>query len=498
MMTVSALIARTARNAGDRPALTWPRGRLTYRELLGRALRVANALDGVGCRPGDRMALLLDNHPSFVEAYLGAALAGVVVVPINPRLHLDELRAIIADAQPSVVLYDTARAEAVATLAEGVEPAGVASAPAGARRAIRPIAVPDAYETWLEQAREGTPPPRASDDTLAIAYTSGTTGRPKGVLIDQANAAASIMNGVTAFGLTAALRNVLFQPLVFHPLFVGHVLGPLAVGGVVHLLDRFDPDAYLDAVATTRATFLVHIPTTIRRVLEAQERRPRDLSSVQTLFTGGAPITSALLEEALRCFPRVVQGYGLTEATNIVAATSGDRPSGARDCGYALPFAELDVQDGEICVRGPVVMRAYWQRPDATAEVLRDGWLRTGDLGTLDAGGRLEVVGRIKETIISGGVKIHAAEVEECIARHPGVAEVAVAGVPDAEWGESVAAWVVGRPGATLTAEAVRKHCETHLARFKRPRHVWFLDALPRNANGKVQKDLLRQRHGEG
>lgn len=479
-MSVGALLLRSAASAKERTAVVYNGRRIRYSELHKRVQQVANALIGGGCRPGDRVALLLENRPEFIELYAGCAVAGMTVVPLNPKLHERELQLLLGHAEPALLVCGEGAGDLAAEAARWVP-------------GMRTLTLGDAYETWVGNARAARPVHDRGDAPLAIAYTSGTTGLPKGVVISHRNALASIVNGMVAFGLHAGTTNVLFQPLVFHALFVGHILGPLAVGAQICLMPQFDPEQYLDLVAAERANFLVHVPTTIRRVLEEQQRRPRDLSSVETLFTGGAPCPGSLHEQVLEHVPRIIQGYGLTEATNIVACTSGRQPASHNHCGSTLPSAQLAIEDGQIVVKGDVVMQGYWRDEAATDAVIRDGWLQTGDLGEIDAYGQLRVTGRMKDVIISGGVKVYSNEVEDVLLRHPAVAEAAVVGVPDPEWGEAVQAWVVLRAHESATADSIRAHCENNLARFKRPRYISFSESLPKNANGKIRKDVLRQ-----
>ncbi|GAA3236307.1 fatty acid--CoA ligase [Pseudonocardia petroleophila] len=484
-MTLGALLSSLA---SDRPAITCNGRTITFAELDARASQVAHALVRDGVRPGDRVAVLTRNRTEWFELLFGAARAGAVLVGLNWRLAPPEIAAIAADAAPALVLAGSAE--------RALLPSG-----------FRVVDLDSDHEAWIA-GLPTTPPavPVAADDVVLQLYSSGTTGLPKGARLTHANLLFTPRMGATAYGMSAASVNLLASPL-FHIGGTGYGLTTLGLGGHTILMSEVVPSAIAAAIEEHGVTHAFFVPAVVQMLLDAPPGP--DLSSLQVIAYGGAPMTEALLKRAIGVLGCAFLGvYGMTETAGSVTALAPadhDRPELLRSVGRALPWHEVAVFDpvtgdpspvgevGEIRVRSGQNTVGYWNRPAETAATLTaDGWLCTGDAAYADADGYLFLHDRIKDMIISGGENIYPAEVENAVAGAPGVADVAVIGVPSERWGETVKAVVVPADGATPTAEDVIAYARTRLARYKCPTSVDFVDALPRNASGKILKRTLR------
>jgi malonyl-CoA/methylmalonyl-CoA synthetase len=471
--SLPAAIARRAAAAPDRPALGQADGGWLARGELDQATRVvAGRLHQAGLRPGDRVAFSAATSLPLVVAYLAALRLGLVVVPVNPAYRERELGHVIGDAEPrAAVLDDHDRAASVRRLA-GAEVLLVGPQ----------VDLPDGATPALDQ--EGP------DEAALICYTSGTTGSPKGAVLSHGNLLAGAEAVRLAWRWDEADRLVLALPLFHvHGLCIG-LNGTLLAGASAVLVPRFEAGAVLDAAADHAATLFFGVPTMYARL--AEEPRAAELGRLRLCVSGSAPLPAALFERVAELSgQRVLERYGLTETLmNVSNPYDGERRPGT--VGLPLPGVALRLaSDGEVLVRGPSVFTGYWRDPEATTAAFDpDGWFRTGDLARFDEAGYLRIEGRSKELVISGGYNVHPREVEEVLLTHPGVAEAAVTGTPSEEWGEVVTAWVVpdGPPPAT---DELMAFAAEHLAPYKRPRLVHYLDALPRNALGKVQRHQL-------
>lgn len=487
MTTLPRAWAARFAEAPDRPVL-WEerRGWVTAGDLERASRRVAARLDGAGLRPGDRILMSAATSVEFVEAHVAALRLGLVVVPANTAYREREIAHLVRDAGPrAAVVDDPERAGWVRRAATGALVVG-----------------PD-VDLPEPPGRDPRTPPvldaAGPDAPAIIGYTSGTTGAPKGAVLSQRNLLASSESVRIAWRWTAGDRLVLALPLFhIHGLGVG-LHGTLLAGGSAVLLPRFDPDAVLDAIAAHDATLFFGVPTMYAR-LAASPRLP-ELGRLRLCVSGSAPLPPAVFERiADGSGQRVLERYGMTETgMNVSNPYEGERRPGT--VGFPLPGVELRLGPAdEVLLRGPNVFSGYWRRPEATAAAFTElegeggGWFRTGDIGEFDADGYLRLVGRARDLIITGGLNVYPREVEDALLEHPAVAEVAVAGVRDDEWGEVVAAWVVPAgdaaerpPPAELTEFAAER-----LARFKCPRRIVYVDALPRNALGKVLRHELR------
>ncbi|MCW5632541.1 MAG: AMP-binding protein [Rubrivivax sp.] len=515
-MTLAQLLARQARAAPGRAAiLEGAQVHATHGQWAARAAGFARRLHDAGLRPGDRLVLFMRNHPRYLEVMWGAWWAGLAVVPVNAKLHGSEVEWIIGNAearwafvtrdvapQPLAGLerqIDIESAEADALLA----PAGDGEGAPG----------PDVASL---------PPPaeRGPDDLAWLFYTSGTTGRPKGVMLTHRNL---MTMGLTYF---VDVDPVDAGDAIVYGAPMSHGCGiyaiPHLMAGARHVVPAsggVDP-AELFALGRELgplSTFAA--PTIVKRLVEhavGHGLTPEDAArSFKTIVYGGAPMYLADIQRALAVMgPRFVQIYGQGETPMVGTALARRHLADAAhprhlerlaSVGVAQTPVEVRVADaegrtlppggvGEVLVRGDTVMAGYWRNPEATAAALRDGWLWTGDIGVLDADGFLTLKDRSKDLVISGGSNIYPREVEEVLLTAPGVAEVAVVGAPDAEWGEVVVAFVVAQPGANVDAAALDTHCLAHIARFKRPKRYEFVAALPKNNYGKVLKTELRAR----
>jgi malonyl-CoA/methylmalonyl-CoA synthetase len=460
-----------ARSA-ERPALADAAGaRLSWGELEGASARAAARLFAAGLRPGERVLTCAASSLALAVAHVGCLRLGLAVVPANPAYRAAELAALVADARPRAALLDDA--ERAAQL-RALDPALLVATPA--------LELPDGPVPALD---------RVAPDALALlAYTSGTTGRPKGARLTHGNLHATAEALRLAWRWSPDDRLVHALPL-FHMHGLGVALhGTLQAGASALLLPRFDPDAVLAAIERERATLFFGVPTMLHRL--ADHPRAAGLGRLRLLVSGSAPLDADLFARIeARTGQRCLERYGMTETGMLVSnPVDGARVPGT--VGFPLPGVSLRLAaSGEIEVRGPNVCAGYEGRSDANAEAFTaDGWFRTGDLGERDAEGRVRIAGRAKELVISGGYNVHPREVEEALLAHPAVREAAVVGTPSAEWGEVVTAYLVSE--RALGAGELRDFLAARLAAYKHPRLVHRVAALPRNALGKIQRHRLR------
>jgi malonyl-CoA/methylmalonyl-CoA synthetase len=447
----------------------------TAAEVERATARIAAGLAAHGLQAGERLILCSASPSQFTDVYLGALRLGMVVVLLNPSCSEAEATHVAADSDPAAaVVADATRGEWIASAAPSLRVRLDAATPPHSDSAAPP----------LDQA--------APDDPALLMYTSGTTGTPKGALLSHGNLLSSAAALRLAWRWTERDRLVLALPLFHaHGLAVG-LNGTLLSGASAVLLPRFDAATVLDAAQTHQATLFFGVPTMYARL--AAEPRAAELSRLRLCVSGSAPLSAALhqrIEELSG--QRILERYGMTETLMLTSNPhDGERRPGT--VGLPLPGVELRLNDGdrgEILVRGPNVFAGYWRNPEATRAVLdKDGWFHTGDVGELDDAGYLRISGRSRELIITGGYNVYPREVEDALAAHPGVAEAAVIGVPDDEWGEVVTAFVVARD-PQIDVETLQRHARERLAPYKVPRQVHFVAALTRNAMGKVVKQRL-------
>jgi acyl-CoA synthetase (AMP-forming)/AMP-acid ligase II len=479
----------------------------TWREWADRIRRAAGAQASFGLLPGDRVAFLDKNNPACLETSLACGLAGTVNAIVNVRLAPEEIAWIINDSGARVLFA-------------GAELAGMVAKISDQLHAVRRVVVVGAggdYEQWLAGASPEEPAHQASpDDCLMQMYTSGTTGFPKGAMLTHRSMIAHVRAGVPVFGFDADSVALVAMPL-FHVSGTTWALQCMAVGGQTIVLRDIVPADVLDQLARDRISHAFFVPAVYQFFLSVPGVRGRDYSSLRCLGYGGSPMPLPLLRECLEVFDAgLFQIYGMTEVSGALCVLGPadhrdtTHPERLRSAGRPMPGNELRIVDpatgheqpagavGEVRVRSPQVMSGYWGRSEATAEALADGWLHSGDAGRLDDDGYLFIEDRVKDMIISGGENVYPAEIERILVEQPGVADVAVIGVPDDRWGEVPKAMVIAEDGATLDTDALLQACRARLAGYKCPKSFDIVTALPRNASGKVLKHELRKPYWEG
>lgn len=511
MNSIVAALSQHAQQHPERPAILFADQTITYGQLYSDVERFAQALLAWGIQPGDRVALFLDNRPAFVTAYLGTHLAGGIVVLVNTLYRQVELSHIMTDAGVRLCVTNITGAReldrldlpSLTTLVivnDPDNPHNIDNQPLDSP--LQHIAYADFVADHTSNAPLTMP---ASDAPAIIGYTSGTTGRSKGALLSHRNLTANISSLTGAWRWTEQDRLLLTLPLFHaHGLMVG-LHGTLFTGASAILRPRFEA---ADVLATlkrdTSITLFFGVPTMYSRLLAEAERQGPPSHRLRLFVSGSAPLSPQLFSEFERVFgQRILERYGMTETImNMTNPYDGERRPGT--VGAPFPGQEARIVDketrqplppgeiGEIEVRGPHVFSGYWQRPDATAEAFSpDGWFKTGDLGWCSADGYYTITGRARELIISGGYNIYPREVEDVLEAHPAVAEAAVIGMPDPEMGEQVVAMIVPKADHKPDPADIIAFCRDHLASYKKPRRIVFVDTLPRNALGKVQKHLL-------
>ena len=509
-MNIGYLLTKASRLHGNRLAVQIGEQRLTYAELDQRVGRLAQALRTLGIQQGDRVAIVQRNGPPLFETMFACFRIGATTVPINVRLHPDEVAFICQDCGVKVLVATGEYAESALRAHEqmpGLQLVGVGSIP----HALD-------YESLLSAADPLTTDAEADPTDIAwLFYTSGTTGKPKGAMLTHRNLLSMTMN------YYADVNPINPEDIVLHAAPLTHGSGlyalPAFAKGAANVIlhtHSFDPAVVFDLIQRLRITTIAFLaPTQIKMLLHGPHAA-YDLSSLRNIAYGGGPMYVEDMKQAVEVFgPVLVQIYGQGEAPMTISylrreehLTNNNPVAESRLASTGIPRTDVEVRIvddddrdaatgtiGEIVVRGDVVMAGYWNRPEVTAQTLRDGWLHTGDLGMMDENTYLYLLDRKKDLIISGGNNIYPREIEEVLLKHPAVYEAAVIGVPDQLWGESVKAIIALHPGSTATDEELIAFCQAHLASYKKPRTVEFIPQLPKNAYGKILKRELREQY---
>jgi long-chain acyl-CoA synthetase len=522
MLNLSSVLEQHVRRRPDAEAVVSGDKRLSYAQLNAWASQIASALAASGIRRGDHVALLCPNLPYFPAVYFGILKTGATVVPLNVLLKPREIAYHLRDSDakamfcfqgtPEIPMADAARA-------------AMAVVPACRQLIILPhpsMPLDPGLDDGLDSiplARfvGGQPPVFETvdtnpDDTAVILYTSGTTGQPKGAELTHLN---MVINGMVSAELCASSHDghgrhatAVTLPLFHATAQTAQMLAYLHLGGALVLLPRFDAAALLTAMTSERITHWIGVPTMYWTLLRYAREQGIDVSrtaaTLRLAVSGGAPMPVELMNDFEKTFGvRIIEGYGLSETSPVASFNHLDRPSKPGTVGQPLFAVDIMVvngndepvatgEPGEVVIRGHNVMKGYYKQPEATAEAMRNGWFHTGDIGVLDADGYLSIVDRKKDMILRGGFNVYPRELEEDMLTHPAVSLVAVVGVPDERLGEEVKAFVVTKPGADLTEDALREWCKEQFAAYKYPRLIEFRTELPTSATGKILKRELR------
>ncbi|VTU33694.1 Long-chain-fatty-acid--CoA ligase [Variovorax sp. SRS16] len=507
---------RACQTVGDKVAVVDASASLTWNQLGDRSRRLGAALQSLGMATGDRVAMLANNCHQYIEFYFGVPCVGGIFVPLNFRLAPTELAAILADSDTRILIVDAENLELAKQVLE--------LRPMQQVLFIGPSPTPPGMRDYEDAIARATPldpahdPVADSEDVVCLFYTSGSTGRPKGVMHTHSNLLCSSLAFAAQIGLTDQSIAMIMSPL-FHVGAAGLCLPVLHALGCIVMVPRFEPAKVLESIETHGITVMTCVPTMLRMMIDHPDMRRRKLSTMTTILYGSSPMPEALVLEAREYLAdaRFTPCYGMTESTASVSSLPPyyTRPENwalgkANSIGRSLIACEMAVLDaeenklptgrtGEIVVRGPLVMKGYWNNPELTAQTLRNGWLHTGDLGYMDELGIFHIVDRLKDMIIAGGENVYSAEVEAAIYAYPGIAQCSVIGVPDEKWGEAVHAVICPSPGIVIEEAALLAHCQARIAKYKCPRSFDIrTESLPLSGAGKIDKPALRKPHWEG
>lgn len=505
-MLLGDVVEFNARKHPDRNAFIFEGNAVTWSRLRERVNRLSSAVLKVAS-PGERVAILSQNCPEYLECYYGVPMAGTALVLLNFRLHINEIVRMINDAGASVLIVESGFLEIVELVRDQLSSVRLVISIGGGDGAVD-------YEDWLRESPPDRPDVNIEESDLAwLLYTSGTTGKPKGVMISHKNILTSAINSLIDWKLVP--EDVF---LVTFPLCHAGGAGIVAInlrGSSMIVMPYFDPDIYLENIGKYKVTCTALAPIMISFLLQHLEVVDYDTGSLRSISYGSMPMHAEVLKKAIARFGNVLnQGFAMSEVIGIVTFLSmEDHHRAYTGSSYLLeatgkPMALCDVrvvndamedtppgEVGEIVIRGDQVFMGYWSNPEATQNAFAGGWFHTGDLGKVDEEGYIYVVDRKKDMIITGGLNVYPIEVEQVIYKHPAVFEAAVFGVPDENWGENVLAAVVLNPGAEVSEEEIIEFCRTELAGYKRPKKVFFIDELPKSSNMKVMKKELREQY---
>jgi len=476
---------------------------ISYSQLEERSNQLAGWLQGTGISKGDRVAVLLPNCPEFFEIQFACSKSGAVCLPLNWRLTESELEYILKDSTPTILIHDVSFAKTASSLAQKCNISGLLE--------VEPDNAHNPYELALAAAGEYNPVSSTHDDVCMIMYTSGTTGHPKGALITHGMVFYNCVNLGMPAGITTKTVQLVVLPL-FHTGGLNCYANPiLHAGGRVLLMRELDPGRALGVLGDPElgVTHFFAVPAPYQFMMLHPDYETTDLTRLEAAGVGGAPCAEAILSSWIGRGVPLIQGWGMTETSpGGIALDADDALRKIGSSGKALMHTEIKIVDdkgnevqanevGELLIKGPNITPGYWNNPEATTKSFIDGWLMTGDAARSDDEGFVYIVDRWKDMYISGGENVYPAEVENVLYQLPQVAEGAIIGVPSERWGETGKAILVLKQGEELDSDSVIAHCIQHLAKFKVPQSVEFIDVLPRNATGKVLKRELRKQYVE-
>ena len=513
-MQLTSVIRRVAQVNPKGMATIYKDRQQTWPEFVTRVAKLGGALQTLGMKPGDRVAMLALNSDRYLEYFFGVLWGGGVIVPMNLRWSAQENAYSIDDSGVEIMLVDENFATMVSAIQEKTSSlktlifAGEGAVPEGMHD----------YSAIVAAAEPVEDAGRSGEDLAGIYYTGGTTGFPKGVMLSHRSLYVSNLSSCREFCMPDGARYLHAAPM-FHLADGAASLAATFAGGTHIMIPAFTPEAALKAIEAHRPTNVLLVPTMIQMLVRSPDFAKYDTTSLTAIMYGASAISEAVLVEAMTKLPnaKFVQAYGQTELSPVATilppeyhVTEGPNAGKLRSAGKAVGCCELKIVDedgnelptgtvGQVAVKGPVTMLGYWNKPEQTAEALRDGWVYTGDGGYLDEEGFLFIADRMKDMIVSGGENVSSAEVEQAVTQHPAVAECATIGIPHEKWGESVHSIVILKPGASATEKEIIDHCHTIIAGYKCPRSVEFRDdPMPLSAAGKVLKRDLRAPYWEG
>lgn len=505
-MILGDIFRRNAAFWPHKTAYVFEDQRVTHAQYLARAHRLSNALQSRGLLAQDRIAIMSRNCAEYLDVYAAAELSGFIVATVNFRLAAPEVKYILDDCRPSVLFFEDDLAPVIERLRPEL-PETLVLVSLGPRSIEWAIS----YDRFLEGASSEPGPLTAHPDHIAyLIYTSGTTGVPKGVMLDHRGQMEQA-RVVSATDAVSPHDKLLLTMPLFHSGAKINQMGHAICGATIVMHRNFSPKTALEAIAKEKVTVAHLAPVMVQMILDSPDVATTDVSTLRTVHYSSAPMSVELLKRALKTFgPIFIQFYGCTEnglgsALHKEQHRFGDDPTALRrlaSAGHAHFGSQIRVmkgqsvcdvgEPGEVWIRSKSSMRGYWNNTAATIENLQDGWVRSGDVGFLDDEQYLFIIDRQKDMIVSGGENIYSREVEEALQTHPAVAEAAVIGVPDAQWGEAVKAVVVLRPASRCNASELIEHCRAQIASYKKPRSIDFVAELPRLTNGKVDKKKIR------
>ncbi len=514
-MTVNYCLRRARDGYGLKLAIDYEGRQLNYREFYQLVENSARKLATLGVVPGERVAVLMLNCPEYLELYYSTAMANVMVVPLNTRWHINEINFTLSDSESETLFVDDRFAPLVPEIRKAVP---------GLKRFIYvgASACPEGLVDWNhlepdDSHRTTQFPEPHENDGAGLFYTSGTTGGPKGAMLTHRNLYSNAVHSLLPPGGLFRDGKWLHAAPMFHLADAGAIYASTMCGATHCFLASFDPVGVMRAIERYRVTELILVPTMINMVLNHPEFSNYDLSSVTRLIYGASPMPLPLLKQAMQTLDcEFVQGYGMTEVSPLLTRLqhedhrfdNSDRDfAPVKSAGKPVMGVEVRVVDnydrdvpvgqaGEVIARGPNVMKGYWKRPEINAEVLRGGWMHTGDYGAFDEEGFLYILDRKKDMIKTGSENVYSPEVESMLCSHPAVLEAAVIGIPDPTWGEAIRAVVVLRDGSAVAESELIAWCRDRLTHFKCPTSAVFTDALPKGGSGKIQKNILREKFG--
>ncbi|UCH22980.1 MAG: long-chain fatty acid--CoA ligase [Deltaproteobacteria bacterium] len=505
-MNLGYLFSNAANKYPNRLAIISAEGNWTFKVFDQRTSRLAGAMLNAGLKKGDRVAILFFNSSYFVEVYFACLKAGLVATPVNYRFAGPEIVYVLNDAQPSILFYGVEFETTLQEIRQELETIRILVSPHDGDSSLALN-----YEEFLANGkRVGPTADVAEEDQCQIMYTSGTTGRPKGAVLTHRNLLWNLYNTILGREDKTGERALIVGPLYHTAALNNHFTIQVALAGTSIIVQKFEPESLLRTIEMEKATIISGAPALYNRLLQHPRAGEYDTSSITKCTVGSDKLPTEIKKRIFNFFPNIngiYEIYGCTEASPSIAIL-GAEDSLHKDgsVGKSAAFLEARIVDedasslppgevGELICRGPNVMQGYHRNPEGTKEALRDGWLHTGDLATMDKEGFFYIVDRKKDMIVSGGENIYPRELEEVLMGHPAIADVAVVGIPDPDWGEAVKAFVVLKEGLTINAQELIRFCKKHLASYKKPKAIAFVPSIPRNPSGKALKRILKEKY---